>query len=116
MSEPLPKIDLPWTEDDTGPPLPFEDTDNSLAGGTVKLKIIRPGTATVLVKTVTAVFSADGQITDSGPPGKGQFTFVTGDLVPGLNQECAFEFIVGGVSEHTDRFLLDVVADPEGGA
>ncbi|KKM16398.1 hypothetical protein LCGC14_1686270 [marine sediment metagenome] len=117
MSEPIPKIEEPWTAGDTGPPLPFDD-DGSLVGFTVRLIMIRPSPSAVLTKSVTESPTADGQITDAAN-GIGQFTFIAADLVAGLNQECALEFVDtggSGVAEHTDRFLIDVKARPEDGA
>ncbi|MCG8433509.1 MAG: hypothetical protein MJA83_05715 [Gammaproteobacteria bacterium] len=106
-----------YTAGDTSPNLvrtvPAATGISSLTGGTVRLRIDRPGGIT-LEKTITEVAGPDGHIDNptATPPGF-FFTFLAADLEPGNLQRAEIEYVVGA-SEATERDIFFNVGEALG--
>ena len=83
-----------YTAGDTAPPFARTAADGlnltGLTGYTIRLRIRRPD-GVVVVKTITTVLSADGQITDAAA-GDFNFLFTATDLVAGILQPAEIEY------------------------
>ena len=101
-----------YTEGDTSPRLtrtvPASTGISNLTGGTVRLRIDRPG-GIPLLKTITETSGPDGHIDapTATPPGF-FFTFVAADLEPGGLQRAEIEYTVGALVATERDIFFDV--------
>lgn len=103
MAEPLPKLEIPFTEGDRLPPLTGTLKDTDLTGCEITLVITRP----------TDVIEKVATLDDDPTTGKYSFAWDDGDLVAGVGQECLLRFSDADDMRSTLlRFTIDVAVEP----
>jgi hypothetical protein len=104
MAEPLPKLDIAFTEGDTLPPLTGSLKGTDLSTGAVTLRITQPdGT----------VVELDAEPVDGGTDGRFAFEWGADDLVAGKGQECLLRYEdEDGALMTLLRFTIDVDVEP----